>query len=132
MYPEGIPPALKRHTGWFFAGLVLCIAGALAGLIVSVRLGWPPLTSTLGMVGMITCVVVLGVRTQRDFALARRLRGQLCPTCMYDVTDLSDRGNCPECGMPYTKDQIVRQWRNADRSYQAKKLYTLDKDSSGN
>lgn len=75
---------------------------------------------------MIACVVLVGVRTQRDFALARRLRGQLCPTCMYDLTDLPASGNCPECGAPYTKAEIVRQWRNADRSYQAKKVYTLN------
>ncbi|MFI4915537.1 MAG: hypothetical protein ACIAS6_03385 [Phycisphaerales bacterium JB060] len=120
LYPEGIPPILKRHGKWFLASVTVSILASFIGLVVSNRFGWPPATSTLGMIAMIT------VFTQRDIRRARQFRGQLCPHCMYDLTSSPAIGQCPECGAHYTKEDIVRQWRTADRSYQAKKLYTLN------
>ncbi len=129
LYPKGTPPALKRCWKWYFLGMgahmTLMLLGAVALLLVRGVL--PMALLAIGAVGlMIAGVATSALATSRIRSRVRRLRGRACPNCLYDLSASRPEGNCPECGIAYTKVDIVRQWRNADRSYQAKKLYTLN------
>lgn len=104
------------------------------GFAASIVFGRP---MTLAVVGPISVLLFFGglilpiALWQRDLRRVRTCHGQACLHCLYDLRSLPAEGCCPECGTPYTKADVVRQWRHADRSYQAKKVYTLDEDTSG-
>lgn len=108
--------------------------GIWGGFAASMAVGRP---MALAVVGPISVLLFFGglmlpiALWQRDLRRVRTCQGQACLHCLYDLRSLPAEGHCPECGAPYTKADVVRQWRHADRSYQAKKLYTLDEEQSG-
>lgn len=129
----GIPPALKRHNKWFWLVLGLNFLGTPLLAASTGRLDWTLkiiLATALALLGSIAAVGILIYLNKRDVAVVRRLRGHVCTECLYDLSTSPERGNCPECGITYTKADIVRQWRDTENSYQAKKFYSLDEDSS--
>ncbi len=126
LYPKGTPTALKRCWRWFWIGMFAHLAVSLLGVLVALALNRPmampfiSLASVGVMVAGAATTVIIAVRIR---ARVRALGGQICPNCLYELNTLPAEGTCPECGTPYTKPDIIRQWRDADRSYQAKKLY---------
>ncbi len=114
---------------WWIAcyvlGMGLLFAGLAGGRILSAT--WLMVLGGFGgVVVWFSALVGLVLLQQRDIQRVRMLGGQVCTDCLYDLSASPSEGNCPECGMPYTKAGVVRRWRTADRSYQAKKLYTLE------
>lgn len=45
---------------------------------------------------------------------ARSLQGRMCGNCLHDLRGLGDAGKCPECGHPFSIDQLRRYWRGVD------------------
>lgn len=43
-------------------------------------------------------------------------RGLVCWHCGYDLSASPPKGQCPECGSPYTWKELRRLWRQADWS----------------
>lgn len=124
-----MPRALKRHTKWYYlcyaTGIVLIFTGLALGRIWNT----PWLIAPFGFGGValwFSGLLAAGLLGQRDIRRVRSLGGQVCTMCLYDLAALPTSGHCPECGTPYNKPDVVRQWRQADRSYQAAKLYTFD------
>jgi hypothetical protein len=134
LYPKGTPPALRRCWKWYFLGMgahmTLMLVGAVALLLAPGVL--PMVLAAAAAVGLLVAGVAMSsMATVRIRARVRRLHGQACPNCVYDLSTLPAEGTCPECGVRYTRAEIVRQWRDADRSYQAKKLYRNEEEASG-
>lgn len=130
-----MPRALKRHGKWLWIGLGAHVAIFVLGGLTSMLF-----TSTVPMTALsLTSVGVLFAGTattitlaRRDMASVRALRGQACPNCLYDLGALPSEGRCPECGTPYIKRDVVHQWRTIDRSYKARKLYSLNEEDRQN
>jgi hypothetical protein len=69
--------------------------------------------------GAITILVILTIAGVLLYFLARERvvlrflrphRGFVCFGCHYPLRDLPDAGNCPECGSPYARADLVNQW----------------------
>ena len=45
---------------------------------------------------------------------AHSLQGRMCGNCLHDLRGLGDAGNCPECGHPFSLDQLRRYWKGID------------------
>ena len=42
---------------------------------------------------------------------ARSFQGRMCGDCLHDLRGLGDAGKCPECGHPFSLDQLRRYWK---------------------
>lgn len=45
---------------------------------------------------------------------ARSLQGRMCGNCLHDLRGLGDAGHCPECGHPFSLDQLRRYWKGVE------------------
>lgn len=45
---------------------------------------------------------------------ARSFQGRMCGNCLHDLRGLGDAGKCPECGHPFSLDQLRRYWKGVD------------------
>ncbi len=45
---------------------------------------------------------------------ARSLQGRLCGNCLHDLRGLGDAGTCPECGQPFSLDQLRLYWKGVE------------------
>lgn len=45
---------------------------------------------------------------------ARSLQGRMCGNCLHDLRGLGDAGTCPECGHPFSLDQLRRYWKGVE------------------
>ena len=132
--PIDTPRVLRSHGFWLFSGLSIYV------LVMTILI---PVSRILGMLsmGILALVSVAGVaagvgmlvrRYGRDIRRARALGGRLCPSCLYDLSQLPWADACPECGESYEIAHVVAMWRKADQSYQARKRYTLAGDETPN
>ncbi len=46
-------------------------------------------------------------------ALVQSMDYLLCPRCAYDLRACDSFGPCPECGRPYARDLLPRDWSRA-------------------
>ncbi|MGD1917359.1 MAG: hypothetical protein ACFCBV_14390 [Phycisphaerales bacterium] len=120
---------LRRHAIRGMVGSAAVMLGAWGGFFASMVAGLP-----LVIVAPISVLLIAGGMVIpawmwfRDRRHIRTCGGQACMHCLYDLRSSSSAGRCPECGIEYRKADIVREWRNLDSSYQAKKLYTFEED----
>lgn len=102
------------------------MAVLLFWVIVGARDGLGVVYATLGRVGTLlgslvaifSMVVGILLQSWGRSRLSRRLQqsdGRLCPRCHYNLAGLTDEGHCPECGEPYSPDQLAEAWRRALR-----------------
>lgn len=45
---------------------------------------------------------------------ARSFHGRMCGNCLHDLRGLGDAGKCPECGHPFSLDQLRCYWKGID------------------
>ncbi len=45
---------------------------------------------------------------------ARSFQGRMCGNCLHDLRGLGDAGHCPECGHPFSLDQLRGYWKGID------------------
>lgn len=130
-----LPPALQRHGKWFWIGQGLCVVGTPLVCVTAARVGWSPnfyYALTVAILGTLSTIAILFYLNARDVARARRLGGEVCTMCLYDLTASPAAGQCPECGIDYTKADVVRQWRRAGRASKQQSLNdTLDGKNAG-
>ncbi|MCE9620498.1 MAG: hypothetical protein K8R92_11420 [Planctomycetes bacterium] len=61
----------------------------------------------------IFAVAFTAIVSRRDLRLrvkAEQCGGRMCTACEYELTHAPDSGTCPECGTPYSIDEVVRAW----------------------
>jgi len=82
-------------------------------------IGYTLLVSTLGVCGLTQLLVI--VFTIADLLMVRRwrsrarsLQGRMCGNCLHDLRGLGDAGHCPECGHPFSLDQLRRYWKGVE------------------
>lgn len=114
----------------YVVGVLLLFAGLIIGRTWNST--WPIVIGGFGGVMLwFSALLALVLLQVRDVRRVRSLGGLVCTECLYDISTLPASGNCPECGTRYTKTDVIRQWRNADRSYQAKMMYAQEEDDGG-
>lgn len=55
----------------------------------------------------------------------------LCPTCLYDLRELEERGSCPECGRPYEHTSVQIRWVDAEQHHRLWRDSQHDSGSGG-
>lgn len=79
--------SLEAAFAWLFFLVVLlggtCVASLVAALVVQTRLR----------------------------GILQAAQGMLCPGCGYNLTGV-ESGECPECGRPYDRRGVTREWRD--------------------
>ena len=133
MYAKGTPNAIKRHAKWLWLGIVTGVLITPLASVTVANIGWS--ISVIQAIVLAMSIMIAGFGTTiylnaRDFARARRLRGQVCIECLYDLSALPAKGNCPECGVAYSKAEVVRRWHNIENSEKAKQLYAINERES--
>lgn len=90
----------------------------------------PPANST-PTVGFLTLTAMFGIMVLSPFitmaaaaacmlmdyrwrSRARTLQGRMCGNCLHDLRGLGDAGHCPECGHPFSLDQLRRYWKGVE------------------
>ncbi|MGD1917358.1 MAG: hypothetical protein ACFCBV_14385 [Phycisphaerales bacterium] len=129
-----LPPVLKRHGKWFWVGQGLCVLGTPLVCVTAAQLGWRPnfyYALAGAVLGSLATIGLLMYLNSRDILRVRRLRGHVCTMCLYDLSALPASGRCPECGVEYTKADIMSQWRKADSLSKDETLYSLEDGGSG-
>ncbi len=54
------------------------------------------------------------IKSYRWRSRARTLQGRMCGNCLHDLRGLGDAGHCPECGHPFSLDQLRRHWKGVE------------------
>lgn len=82
-------------------------------------IGYTVFMSTLGVWGLtqllVIVVTIAGMLKERRWrSRARSLQGRMCGNCLHDLRGLGDAGHCPECGHPFSLDQLRRYWKGVE------------------
>lgn len=107
-------PALRRGVRMFLTWTVVGVTMMAIYLVVILLVVKRPIWGT-GAAG-ISCVfqtvgTVLWVRWNRRVSRDVQVhRGRVCLHCLYPLVQLSNRGNCPECGKPYDIAEVQAEW----------------------
>ena len=113
------PPVIRKQVR--NAVLASIVIGLLAPAMVLLRkpLGIPfepwgrygPLVIGLTSILIVWPLFFMSrARMRREFHEAR---GRLCTHCAYNLTALSERGTCPECGKPFDAQADAAMWEAA-------------------
>ncbi len=128
------PPRRKgRRLPMEYIGMAVMIAGSLLFIfwIESARRGYflynpttkPSLTEGWVPYGYAASMLPGVVMMRRGRSMGKRQvvanNARLCLGCRYPLNDLSETGNCPECGDPYVLRLLREGWR---RTYPEIKL----------
>jgi hypothetical protein len=110
------PPVVWRTTRGCLMLAILCAVLA-CGLtawrytLADRRRPWQ--RYTIMTFGFLPALVIfpLGALRLRGVTRAwQRTGGRLCTHCAYDITGLTDRGTCPECGRGYDVEADAARW----------------------
>lgn len=125
-----IPPILRRWSRVGIGVYVLWVLMTATGFMILhftmsaavsplQGIGYTVLVSTLGVCGLTQLLVI--VFTIADLLMVRRwrsrarsLQGRMCGNCLHDLRGLGDAGHCPECGHPFSLDQLRRYWKGVE------------------
>lgn len=55
--------------------------------------------------------IVISRQLRRLYSELEDAGGMLCPACGSSLLGLGDEGICPECGKPYSRPDVQKQWR---------------------
>ncbi|GAB4551627.1 MAG: hypothetical protein Tsb0013_13720 [Phycisphaerales bacterium] len=113
-------PASAAHTLFPVAtsALLGCMCLATAGDILSVAIAertgrtavedaWDIMKSSIG--GVLVILACLGIMSLSRWQ--RHGNAIECPDCAHDLRGLTDDGICPECGAPYSREELLRIYR---------------------
>jgi len=87
-------------------GVILPVAIGLPRLGINV----PPWVVFVVLAALIGAMFAWLLRTARFAKRIAKTDGFLCPNCHYDLHGLADRGDCPECGEAYVREELERRW----------------------
>lgn len=126
---------------WRWTRVMLLIDGSLAAIVLvaciglkffpSVAPSTPPMSTSRSIaldsaLSVALILVVLaplltmatsGVYLFQEYrwrSRAHSLQGRMCGNCLHDLRGLGDAGKCPECGHPFSLDQLRRYWKGID------------------
>lgn len=109
--PPGIRRALSTPVPRLRAAADLLLA---LGLTIGLLPGTPGWLSELCLLGLLGEVLVSGLLGwQRRRRLYRRVcwsRYRVCTSCLYSLAGHGETGACPECGQPFTADELRETW----------------------
>ncbi len=73
-----------------------------------------PFSGIILLLAAITIVPLLITIYKRHVrALVQSMDYLICPRCAYDLRGCDSFGPCPECGRPYARDLLPRDWSRA-------------------
>lgn len=109
-----IPWAYRRRSALFSIQIIIawCTSFLLSRSFLSTVIG----AQTIAGVGLGLVVVMILRFCSYQLRLHRQLLAtdyRLCPVCLYDLSGLEDQSVCPECGTPYSHDEIRAMWRRS-------------------
>jgi hypothetical protein len=105
----------SRTTCMVFCGFLVCALLCLGALVLapgSTRVR--SLVSAAFYVLLVTYPLAALLLLAIMQAMRRRIRAyrcHVCPRCEYPLRGLHPKSNCPECGTPYSIQEVEAHWR---------------------
>ncbi|HUN82018.1 MAG TPA: hypothetical protein VMV81_10985 [Phycisphaerae bacterium] len=98
-----------------FYGILIGIGVvATAGLIAD-KYGFVRLSLALNLIwisGSVFGVLIIPQQWVESFwNVVKASRFRICPECYYTLRGLGEKGQCPECGLPFDNERLEAMWR---------------------
>jgi RNA polymerase subunit RPABC4/transcription elongation factor Spt4 len=111
------PVATRLEIFMDGASPIVLINLLLAGYLLSGATQRVPVLVSLGVcvVGTITFIASYIFSRVRGRAQVEDKQFRICPRCRYNLSGLPDPGSCPECGRPFSDDELSELWSKVYR-----------------